>query len=549
MSRGLRARQRVAGDRGKLVPPDPAAVDGSRRGTRRGRRGRRRRGASYASSRGDVDRAGGAHLPRACRPASWPRGATFERGPSCCGRAHSAGAPPRWAAERDQLARSAARADRPRAASSPSTALRLVTAALASADPSVTIFAPTPFRAGGTPAPRHAGTRRSCTTSERPRGGSPRGLWDRLSRRAPPAPALGSPRRGARPARRSRARRLDPSPSASPRPTAPTPMARGRRLRRPRRCAAWCGVARRRGDAGRRWRGGRSFPVIDRTLRRGRGLPGLDTPLTTDGDPRAATLLRPAATRLPARAGLRRWRPSHADRSARLPAAQRDLSLAAVTHVLDLPSRNRGALASPWRACEAGSRTRSRSTNAPRRSACDRSTPPAAVSACLSSTGGLGSRKARPPDGLLAPWSDRHEGDRRLDQRRQLVDVAPRRRRQLVEAARVSEIFLPPGHVLVDRLACAQPSCVAGGRSTRFAVDLVCDAHADGAHTGQHVELVSAIASSPEMRTAWRTTTASNTAAAARPSGGGAYSRRRRAALTQRAGQLGGERAAATRVV
>ncbi len=79
-------------------------------------------------------------------------------------------------------------------------------------------------------------------------------------------------------------------------------------------------------------------PVIDRTLRRGERLPGLGHPLYPDGDPRAACLLDHLRRATPRAPRLRRVESLLAATRARgFPPPNVDLALAAVTHVLELP--------------------------------------------------------------------------------------------------------------------------------------------------------------------------------------------------------------------
>src|SRR5262249_54056721 len=185
-------------------------------------------------------------------------------------------------------------------------------------------------------------------------------------------------------------------------------------------------------------------PVIERALRRGERLPGFGHPLYPDGDPRAALLLdelRRAAPRDPRLRAVDAL--LAAVRTRRFPPPNVDVAIAALGHVLELPrgtgellfalARIAGWIAHALEEYERPSPLRLRAVYTGVRTAW--------------APGSL--EDIAQPDRLLARRADRHQRDRSFGRRRQPIDVAPRRRRQLVEGARVPEIVLPARNVLV----------------------------------------------------------------------------------------------------
>jgi citrate synthase len=335
VSRGLLARQRVDGERGSWF--DPAAVD---RLATRGRGAaavvaRTRRELRIESAVTSIDPAG--HSYRGHRARELATSATFERVAELLWTGTLPASAPRWEAERDQLAIGrAVQRVLPRGVL-PFDRLRLVTAALASADP---------FRHDLRPHAVALAARRLLVTlvetlparRSSPRAGLATRLWDRLSSRTPTAAAVGL---------------LDAAlVLLADHELAGSTLAV--RIAAAYRADPYGAVGAGFGVLGGALHGAASLAaealladvadagdparVIDRTLRRGERLPGLGHPQYPAGDPRAAALLdllRRGFARAPR---LRRVEALLAATGARgFPPPNVDLAVAAVTHVLDLP--------------------------------------------------------------------------------------------------------------------------------------------------------------------------------------------------------------------
>jgi citrate synthase len=336
VSRGLLGRHRVAGAHGSWF--DPAAVD---RLAARGRgavaaAARTRRELRIESAVTSIAPDGHAYRGHPARELA--ASATFERVAELLWSGTLPATAPRWAAERDQLAIGrAVQRVLPRGVL-PFDRLRLVTAALASADP---------FRHDLRPDAVALAARRLLVTlvetlpARRP--GAPRArlaarLWDRLSRRTPSAAAVGL---------------LDAAlVLLADHELAGSTLAV--RIAAAYRADPYGAVGAGFGVLGGALHGAASLaaegmliavaeagapgPVIDHLLRRGERLPGLGHPLYPDGDPRADALLgllREGHGRTPR---FRRVEALLAATGARgFPPPNVDLAVAAVTHVLDLP--------------------------------------------------------------------------------------------------------------------------------------------------------------------------------------------------------------------
>ncbi len=336
VSRGLLARHRVAGDRGSWF--DPAAVD---RLATRGRGAaaavaRTRRELRIESAITAIEPAG--HTYRGHPARELATGSTFECVAELLWTGALPAAAPRWAAEREQRAIGrAVQRVLPRTAL-PFDRLRLVTAALASADP---------FRHDLRPDAVALAARRLLVTlvetlparrASAPRARLAARLWDRLARPAPPAAAVAL---------------LDAAlVLLADHELAGSTLAV--RIAAAYRADPYGVVGAGFGVLGGALHGAASLaaeamladvaaagdpaPVIDRTLRRGGRLPGLGHPLYPDGDPRAVTLLDLLGRGFARAPRLRQVEALLAATGARgFPPPNVDLALAAVTHVLDLP--------------------------------------------------------------------------------------------------------------------------------------------------------------------------------------------------------------------
>ena len=336
VSRGLLGRHRVAGDRGSWF--DPAAVD---RLATRGRgaaasAARTRRELRIESAVTSIEPAGHTYRGRPARELA--AGATFERVAELLWTGTLPETEPRWAAERDQLAIGrAVQRVLPRGVL-PFDRLRLVTAALASADPFRHDLRPEAVAVAArrllvtlveTLPPRRASAARAPLAAR---------LWDRLSSRAPSAAAVGL---------------LDAAlVLLADHELAGSTLAV--RIAAAYRADPYGAVGAGFGVLGGALHGAASLAaeamlvdvaeagdparVIDRLLRRGERLPGLGHPLYPDGDPRAATLLDLLRRGFPRSPRLRRVETLLAATGARgFPPPNVDLAVAAVTHVLDLP--------------------------------------------------------------------------------------------------------------------------------------------------------------------------------------------------------------------
>jgi citrate synthase len=336
VSRGLLARQRVPGDRGSWF--DPAAVD---RLATRGRgaaaaAARTRRELRIESAVTSIDPAG--HSYRGRSALELAAGASFERVAELLWTGTLPSTEPRWIAEGDQLAIGRAVQRVLSRSVLPFDRLRLVTAALASADP---------FRHDLRPEAVALAARRLLVTlvetlpARRPAAARPRlaaRLWSRLSSRAPSAVGVAlldaalvlladHELAGSTLAVRiAAAYRADPYGAIGA-----GFGVLGGALHGAASLAAEAMLADVAGA-------GDPAPVIDRTLRRGERLPGLGHPLYPGGDPRAACLLDLLRRGFPRAPRLRRIEALVAATRARgFPPPNVDLAVAAVTHVLDLP--------------------------------------------------------------------------------------------------------------------------------------------------------------------------------------------------------------------
>jgi len=336
VSRGLLTRQRVPGDRGSWF--DPAAVD---RLATRGRgaaaaAARTRRELRIESAVTSIDPAGHAYRGRPALELA--ASASFERVAELLWTGSLPAAEPRWTADRDQLAIGrAVQRVLPRRAL-PFDRLRLVTAALASADP---------FRHDLRPEAVALAARRLLVTlvetlpARRPAAARTRlaaRLWDRLSSRAPAAPAVGLLEAALvlladhELAGSTLAVRIAAAYRADPYGAVGAGFGvLGGALHGAASLAAESLLA----DVAET---GDPATVLDRTLRRGERLPGLGHPLYPDGDPRATFLLdvlHRSMPRAPRRRGVEAL--LAATRARGFPPPNVDLAVAAATHVLDLP--------------------------------------------------------------------------------------------------------------------------------------------------------------------------------------------------------------------
>lgn len=336
VSRGVLARQRVPGDRGSWFDPvalDRLAARGRANASLAARSRRELRIESAVTTIGP-----GGHCYHGQPALELAAATSFERVAELLWTGTLPATEPRWTAERDQLVlgRAVQRALPRRVL--PFDRLRLVTAALASADP---------FRHDLRPEAVAQAARRLLTTlvetlpARRPAAARPRlvaRLWNRLSPR-PPSPAALALVNAALvlladhelagstlAVRIAAAYRADPYGAVGAGFGVLGGVLHG---------AASLAVEALLADVAA---AGDPAPVIDRTLRRGELIPGLGHPLYPDGDPRAARLLdllRRAAPRAPR---LRHVEALLAATRARgFPPPNVDLGLAAVTHVLDLP--------------------------------------------------------------------------------------------------------------------------------------------------------------------------------------------------------------------
>jgi citrate synthase len=336
VSRGLLARHRVPGDRGSWF--EPAAVDrlASRSRGAAGAAARTRRELRIESAVTTIEPDG--HHYRGRSALALARTARFERVAELLWTGELPAADPHWTADPAQraLGRAVQRVLPRRVL--PFDRLRLVIAALASADP---------FRHDLRPGAVTQATRGLLATlveslpSRRTGGVHPRltaRLWDRLSSRAPSPAALGL---------------IDAAlVLLADHELAGSTLAV--RIAAAYRADPYGAIGAGFGVLGGALHGAASLAaeallvevadagdpavVIERVLRRGERLPGLGHPLYRDGDPRGRLLidlLRRTAPRSP------RLRPVEtlleAIRARRFPAPNVDLAVAAMTHVLDLP--------------------------------------------------------------------------------------------------------------------------------------------------------------------------------------------------------------------
>jgi citrate synthase len=336
VSRGLLARHRLPGDRGSWF--EPAAVDrlASRSRGAAGAAARTRRELRIESAVTVIEPAG--HLYRGRPALALAREAHFERVAELLWTGVLPDSDPRWAADPAQraLGRAVQRVLPRRVL--PFDRLRLVTAALASADP---------FRHDLRPEAVTRAARGLLATlvdtlpSRRSATGHPRlaaRLWDRLSTRAPSSAAIGL---------------LDAAlVLLADHELAGSTLAV--RIAAAYRADPYGAVGAGFGVLGGALHGAASLAaeallvevaeagdpaiVIERVLRRGERLPGLGHPLYRDGDPRATLLLdllRRAAPRSPRLRAVDTL--LAATRARRYPVPNVDLAVAAVTHVLELP--------------------------------------------------------------------------------------------------------------------------------------------------------------------------------------------------------------------
>ncbi len=336
VSRGVLVRERVAG--GHASGFDPAAVDrlAARGRGAAGAAARRRRELRIASAITTIEPAGQRY--RGWSATELARTASFERVAELLWSGTLPADQPAWCAEPAHvaLARAAQRALPRRVL--PFDRVRLVTAALATADP---------FRHDLRPDAVASAARRLLATlvealpAARPPTGAPRlaaRLWDRLAARRPSPADVGL---------------LDAAlVLLADHELAGSTLAV--RIAASYRADPYGAVGAGVGVLGGALHGAASLAAealladvaaagdpavaIERALRRAGRLPGFGHPLYPDGDPRAATLL--ALLRRSAR-GAPRLRPVAAllaaTRARRIPPPNVDLAVAALGHVLDLP--------------------------------------------------------------------------------------------------------------------------------------------------------------------------------------------------------------------
>ncbi len=337
VSRGRLVRQQRPGHRGSWF--DPAAVDRlASRG--RGASGQSRPELRIESAVTSIEPGG--HTYRGHAAGELARTASFERVAELLWTGTLPDGEPSWPVDPAQVAlgRAVARALPSRAL--PFDRIRLVTAALASADPfRHDLRRDAVARAARSllvtlvevlPARREASGRRPPTDTLAAR------LWSRLTAR-PPAPA--------------QVALLDAAlVLLADHELAGSTLAV--RIAAAYRADPYGALGAGFGVLGGAWHGAASLaseallaevaehddpaPVIERALRGGERLPGFGHPLYPDGDPRAALLLRllrraaPRVTRLRAVEAL-----LAAVRARRFPQPNVDLAIAALGHVLELP--------------------------------------------------------------------------------------------------------------------------------------------------------------------------------------------------------------------
>jgi citrate synthase len=336
VSRGLLSRHRVPGDRGSWF--EPAEVDrlASRSRGAAGAAARTRRELRIESAVTTIEPDG--HHYRGRPALALARTARFERVAELLWTGELPAADPRWRADPPQraLGRAVQRVLPRRVL--PFDRLRLVIAALASADP---------FRYDLRPGAVIQATRGLLATlveslpSRRAGGAHPRlaaRLWDRLSSRAPSPAALGL---------------IDAAlVLLADHELAGSTLAV--RIAAAYRADPYGAIGAGFGVLGGALHGAASLAaeallaevadagdpavVIERVLRRGERLPGLGHPLYRDGDPRGRLLidlLRRTAQRSPRLRSVETL--LEAIRARRFPAPNVDLAVAAMTHVLELP--------------------------------------------------------------------------------------------------------------------------------------------------------------------------------------------------------------------
>ena len=337
VSRGLLAREHRPGHRGSWF--DPAAVD---RMASRGRAatGQSRRELRIESAVTSIEPGG--HAYRGRDAGELARTASFERVAELLWTGTLPASEPNWSVDAGQvsLGRAVARTLPSRAL--PFDRVRLVTAALASADPFRHDLRPDAVASAARslvvtlvevlPARRPASRRRDDAVSVAEH------LWSRVTARPPAA---------------AQVKLLDAAlVLLADHELAGSTLAV--RIAAAYRADPYGALGAGFGVLGGAWHGAASLasetllaevaahddpaPVIERALRRGERLPGFGHPLYPDGDPRAALLLRllrraaPRATRLRAVEAL-----LDAVRARRFPEPNVDLAIAALGHVLELP--------------------------------------------------------------------------------------------------------------------------------------------------------------------------------------------------------------------
>ena len=338
VSRGLLAREHRPGHRGSWF--DPAAVD---RLASRGRAaaGQARRELRIESAVTSI--APGGHAYRGHDAGELARTASFERVAELLWTGTLPASEPTWSVDAAQVALGRAVARTLPSRALPFDRVRLVTAALASADPFrhdlrpdavasaarslvVTLVEVLPARRAASRRRHERGVRRRAPLESRHRA-SARGGTGQAARRCARAP------------RRPRARRVPPSPSASPRPTAPIPTVRSAP-------ASACWAAR--GTEPPPWRPRRCSPrsprtTIPRRSSSARSVAASGCPASVIPSIPTATRARPCSS---VSCGARRRGPRRlravealldAVRARRFPEPNVDLAIAALGHVLELP--------------------------------------------------------------------------------------------------------------------------------------------------------------------------------------------------------------------